>query len=588
MIRAVSRAIVLACLLAPFALAAPAEAETRTLKLYFMHTGERAEITFKKNGRYVQSGLNKLNRFLRDWRRNEPTKMDPQLFDIIWEAYQMSGARDYIHVVSAYRSPATNEMLRRTRGGQAKKSQHMLGKAMDFYIPGVKLSKLREIGFKLQGGGVGYYPKSGSPFVHFDTGSVRAWPRMSRAELQRVFPRGGTLHLPPDGKPLPGYQQALAAYKSRKAKGDATALDIGGGNSGSSRGGGLLAGLFGGADEEEDNVEAVAPVTRQASVVRAQPQRAEPVRPPETPGTLMAALVPRETPLPQFAPRPSAAVPLASPEPAVETVLQSEAAPTPPQPVGAEPAPDMPLPRPRPEIVLASASPEPDPTRRTASEIEAALNGATRAKRAPDDQVEKIIASARESDIDLRGLQIPLPTSAPRPERLAGPKIEVASLPVPDTAREDVLTDSPAALASAVPVPQKRDRPSARIVPNYDTGVDTTDKAPRPSIHTASTSPAPAVALVPAEEIDPSRFGSWTTTKLSVTDHGGLTERPVFVQNALREAPTAVYTQGFAKSEMPDSRRFSGKAVTFLTVAKFAGGKGGDGQPLTLRLPITN
>ena len=94
--------------------------------------------------------------------------------------------------------------------------------------------------------------------------------------------------------------------------------------------------------------------------------------------------------------------------------------------------------------------------------------------------------------------------------------------------------------------------------------------------------------LVPAEEIDPSRFGSWTTTKLSVTDHGGLTERPVFVQNALREAPTAVYTQGFAKSEMPDPRRFSGKAITFLTVAKFAGGKGGDGQPLTLQLPITN
>jgi uncharacterized protein YcbK (DUF882 family) len=203
---------------------AAAQAETRTLKLYYIHTKERAEITFKKDGRYIQSGLNKLNRFLRDWRRNEPTKMDPQLFDIIWEAYQMSGARDYIHVVSAYRSPATNEMLRRTRGGQAKKSQHMVGKAMDFYIPGVKLSKLREIGFKLQGGGVGYYPKSGSPFVHFDTGSVRAWPRMSRSELTRVFPKGGTLHLPPDGKPLPGYNQALAAYKERKRKGQATAI----------------------------------------------------------------------------------------------------------------------------------------------------------------------------------------------------------------------------------------------------------------------------------------------------------------------------------------------------------------------------
>ncbi|MBP0500851.1 DUF882 domain-containing protein, partial [Mycobacterium tuberculosis] len=62
---------------------AQASAETRTLKLYFIHTKERAEITFKKNGRYQQDGLNKLNRFLRDWRRNEPTNMDPRLFDLV-------------------------------------------------------------------------------------------------------------------------------------------------------------------------------------------------------------------------------------------------------------------------------------------------------------------------------------------------------------------------------------------------------------------------------------------------------------------------------------------------------------------------
>jgi uncharacterized protein YcbK (DUF882 family) len=182
-----------------------ASAETRSLKLYYIHTKERAEIVFKRNGRYDQAGLKKLNRFLRDWRRNEPTKMDPRLFDLVWEVYRQANARDYIHVVSAYRSPATNAMLRRTRGGQATKSQHMVGKAMDFYIPGVKVSKLREIGMKLQGGGVGYYPKSGSPFVHLDVAGVRAWPRMSRKELTRLFPGGKTLHLPPDGKRLPGY-----------------------------------------------------------------------------------------------------------------------------------------------------------------------------------------------------------------------------------------------------------------------------------------------------------------------------------------------------------------------------------------------
>ncbi|MGF9565440.1 DUF882 domain-containing protein [Neorhizobium sp. BT27B] len=194
-----------------------AAAENRSLKLYFTHTGERAEITYKRNGRFDPKGLNQINRILRDWRRNEPTKMDPRLLDLVWEVYDRVGARDYIHVVSAYRSPATNGMLRgRSRStGVAKKSQHMLGKAMDFFIPGVKISTLRATAMQMQVGGVGYYPTSGSPFVHLDVGSVRAWPRMSQTELARIFPNGKTLHLPTNGKPLPGYQQALADYKRR-------------------------------------------------------------------------------------------------------------------------------------------------------------------------------------------------------------------------------------------------------------------------------------------------------------------------------------------------------------------------------------
>ncbi len=197
------------------ATAAPASAETRTLKIYFVHTGEKSTITFKRNGRYVQSGLDQANRALRDFRRNEPTKMDPHLLDLIWEVYQKSGSKDYIHVISGYRSPATNGMLRKRGRGVAKNSQHMLGKAMDFFLPDVPLSKLREIGLKMGIGGVGFYPTSGSPFVHMDTGSVRHWPRMSRRELVRIFPNGKTLHIPTDGKPLPRYEQALAEYKAR-------------------------------------------------------------------------------------------------------------------------------------------------------------------------------------------------------------------------------------------------------------------------------------------------------------------------------------------------------------------------------------
>ncbi len=196
---------------------ASASAGDRSLKLFFTHTGERATVTFKRDGKFDPNGLAQINRFLRDWRRNEPARMDPRLLDLVWEVYQRSGANGYINIVSAYRSPATNTMLRgRSRNtGVAKNSQHMLGKAMDFYIPGVKLAKLRAIAMQMQIGGVGYYPTSGSPFVHLDVGRVRAWPRMSRQELVTIFPNGNTLHVPADGKPLPGYDVAMADYKRR-------------------------------------------------------------------------------------------------------------------------------------------------------------------------------------------------------------------------------------------------------------------------------------------------------------------------------------------------------------------------------------
>ena len=196
--------------------AASGQAAERVLKLYNTHTKEHLTVVYKKNGRYSQAGLKKLNYFLRDWRRNQPIKMDPQLFDIVWTAYKEVGATKPIHVVSGFRSPATNNMLRRRGRGVAKNSRHTLGHAMDFFIPGVKLSKLRAAGLRLEAGGVGYYPRSGSPFVHFDTGTVRHWPRMSRRELVKVFPRGKTIHVPTDGKPLRGYKVAMADYQKRK------------------------------------------------------------------------------------------------------------------------------------------------------------------------------------------------------------------------------------------------------------------------------------------------------------------------------------------------------------------------------------
>jgi hypothetical protein len=91
----------------------------------------------------------------------------------------------------------------------------MLGHAMDFFIPGVPLEQIRFAGLRLQRGGVGFYPTSGSPFVHLDTGSIRHWPGMTHDQLVRVFPDGRTVHLPTDGKPLKGYELARADIEAR-------------------------------------------------------------------------------------------------------------------------------------------------------------------------------------------------------------------------------------------------------------------------------------------------------------------------------------------------------------------------------------
>jgi uncharacterized protein YcbK (DUF882 family) len=189
---------------------AVAEGDTRTLSFHHVHTGEDITVTFKRNGRYDDAALAKLNWFMRDWRREEETKMDPHLFDLLWETYREVGGEAPIQVICGYRSPETNSMLRARSNGVAQFSLHTQGDATDFYIPGVPLEKVREVGLRMQRGGVGFYPTSGSPFVHLDTGSVRHWPRMTREQLVKVFPNERTVHIPSDGQPLDGYALALA------------------------------------------------------------------------------------------------------------------------------------------------------------------------------------------------------------------------------------------------------------------------------------------------------------------------------------------------------------------------------------------
>ncbi|WP_247552733.1 DUF882 domain-containing protein [Bradyrhizobium sp. 138] len=259
--------------------------ETKTLSFHHTHSGEDLTVTFKRDGRYDEAALKQLNHFLRDWRTQDETVMDRRLFDILWEVYRDVDAKQPIQIISSYRSPATNAMLRRRSSGVARASQHMLGHAMDFYIPGVPLEQIRFAGLRLQRGGVGFYPTSGSPFVHLDTGSVRHWPRMTHDQLARVFPDGKTVHLPTDGVPLKNYELAKAEIERR-----------GSGEESSSKPN-FFAALFKGksaapAASDEDDEGAPAPAAKPAAptVVAAAAKPAEPVPTPRAKPQIAATI----------------------------------------------------------------------------------------------------------------------------------------------------------------------------------------------------------------------------------------------------------------------------------------------------------
>lgn len=280
-----------------------ANGETRTLSLIHMNTKETLTITYKNNGSFDRDALEKLNWFLRDWRRNEPTSMDPRLFDIVWETHRQVGSQEAIHVVSGYRSPETNSMLRRRSKAVAKNSQHTLGKAMDFYLPDVSVTAIREVGLRMQRGGVGYYPTAYTPFVHLDAGSVRHWPRMTHDQLARLFPTGKTVHIPSDGKPLERYAEAEAEIIANGGTVMMAGLgDSEAGTSDKPKTKSLWAMLFGGGNDDEDadivtQPEAAPQIARASApakaveTAQAEPEDAAPAKP-----VAVAALAPAAQP----------------------------------------------------------------------------------------------------------------------------------------------------------------------------------------------------------------------------------------------------------------------------------------------------
>ena len=145
----------------------------RSLSFYHTHTAVELSVTYYSNGEYDDEALAELNRFLKDFRTGDAMEMDRAVFDIIFDIQKEAGSTGVYQVISGYRSPATNEMLRSNSGGVAKNSQHLLGKAIDVRLTDLDTVKLRDVAIALQRGGVGYYRES--DFVHVDTGRVRRW-----------------------------------------------------------------------------------------------------------------------------------------------------------------------------------------------------------------------------------------------------------------------------------------------------------------------------------------------------------------------------------------------------------------------------
>jgi uncharacterized protein YcbK (DUF882 family) len=168
--------------LAPSALASSSEATagapfaslaTRALEFAHTHTGEHLTVEYFSGGSYLPDALSTVNHFLRDFRTGDVHEIDAELLDLLHSLTRLTGTSKPFQVISGYRSPKTNGMLRQRSEGVAAGSLHMRGQAIDIRLADIPLTKLRTAALNVQRGGVGYYPAS--DFVHVDTGRVRRW-----------------------------------------------------------------------------------------------------------------------------------------------------------------------------------------------------------------------------------------------------------------------------------------------------------------------------------------------------------------------------------------------------------------------------
>lgn len=137
------------------------------------HTGELFTGVYRVGDKYLPEAFERINYVLRDFRQNEIFPMDPRAIDIIAAVHRYTGSENPYSVISGYRSPKTNAMLRSGSRGVAKHSLHMSGQAIDVRLEGVNAKHVRDLAIDLRAGGVGYYSRQA--FVHMDSGMFRTW-----------------------------------------------------------------------------------------------------------------------------------------------------------------------------------------------------------------------------------------------------------------------------------------------------------------------------------------------------------------------------------------------------------------------------
>jgi uncharacterized protein YcbK (DUF882 family) len=145
----------------------------RKLSFFNTHTEETLDVAYCIRERYCPDALKSINHILRDHRTGEVAAIDPALLDLLHALSRKIGTTSPFHIISGYRSPVTNALLRGRSRNVARNSLHMEGKAVDIRLPDLALGSLRHAALDLKRGGVGFYP--GPDFVHVDVGKVRFW-----------------------------------------------------------------------------------------------------------------------------------------------------------------------------------------------------------------------------------------------------------------------------------------------------------------------------------------------------------------------------------------------------------------------------